>query len=284
VNITLALIAGLLLLLPGLAVLAAWNVQGGRHAARRPEIQLTSINALFIALIASLVAHCFGWSLCSLFISAGAQLRTAWPALPSWVGVPPNPFDTAILLIRPSSTAASIGPDQLFVLLIVLMAETWLAFRLTASEGLDLAIDGFDGRAQGWVYQNVVRPTRHGLQPVAYVLTTPPQGNFGLGYRGVVVEARQGIEGDIKVLALANPEQFVYEIVPGADDSKEASLRNSARRRLEGILAIEAATIRNILIQGIPDELLDDIAAAVPPPLVSDVVEQDTTQPETNRL
>jgi len=284
VNITLALIAGLLLLLPGLAVLAAWNVQGGRHAARRPEIQLTSINALFIAVIASLVAHCFGWSLGSLFISAAAQLRTVWPALPAWVGVPPNPFDTAVVFIRPNSTAASIDPDRLFALVLVLMAEAWLAFRLTASEGLDLAIDGFDGRAQGWVYQNVVRPTRHGLQPVAYVLTTPAQGNFGLGYRGVVVEARQGAEGDVKVLALANPEQFVYEIVPGADESNEASLRNSARRRLEGILAIEAATIRNILIQGIPDDLLDEIAAAVPTPLVSEVGEHETTQPETNRL
>jgi len=49
-NFTIALLAGLVLLLPGITALVSWNLQGATHGAKRPELQLSSVTALFVAL------------------------------------------------------------------------------------------------------------------------------------------------------------------------------------------------------------------------------------------
>src|SRR3712207_4261522 len=97
-NFTLALLAGLVLILPGITALAAWNFQGAAQGARRPELQLTSISALFIALAIALLMHLLGFALTSLAWSAarelGAAAPSAWPKLPLIA----NPYETAISL------------------------------------------------------------------------------------------------------------------------------------------------------------------------------------------
>ena len=65
-NLTLSLIAGLVLLLPGLSALAAWNYKGALDGAPGPEIPLTSVNGLFVVLGISAILHLGGYGFTSL--------------------------------------------------------------------------------------------------------------------------------------------------------------------------------------------------------------------------
>ncbi len=152
---------------------------------------------------------------------------------------------------------------------LVLLAECIFAIRVAISPLLDLLLDGRDVRQQGWVYESVVRPRRNGYEPFAYVLTTPTNGAFGLGYRGLVVEIRQGSDGQLKTLSLNEPEVFVYEL--GAREKAQKSVQRPAEPRMKvhpsrwlgGVVAIEANLIRNVVIHNVKSSTLTDVEAAL---------------------
>lgn len=259
-NFTLALLGGLVLILPGLSGVVAWHVQSGRHGARRSEMPLTSIVALVLVVGTSLVSHFFGWAILELGLSAFGELVKAGTR-------PTNPYEVAARLAEGRANGSELPGIVAFI--CVVSFESVFAWAVVSSRGLSLAIKDFDAGNQGWVFQNIILPTRHGTKPIAFVLTNAQNGSAGLGYRGVVVEARQGPDGDLKGLTLANPEVFVYAVeapaAPGGRADVDAiRIRRSAKRPLDGVLALEAAAIRNVLVQTIPDRVVDDIVNDVP--------------------
>lgn len=264
-NLTLSVLAGLLLLLPGIAAVTAWN-HGGHEAARRPELQLSSATAICALLAVSIVAHVAGYFLVDLvrkttlevYGLTGIDLGTIWP----------DPYLTAYeFTTQKAQTADSVKltPDEalhsLALFIAVVFAEAVSVFVLIRNDGLDIVIGNTDLRTQGWVFQHIVQPMRHGFRPIAYVLTNITSGDRGIGYEGVVADIRQGPDGEVKVLCLAEPSRFVYEL----RDSKpkrwlpEPDVEIYDSQWIGGVLNLEALTIRNIVIHTIPEDDADDV-------------------------
>ena len=277
-NLTLSLIAGLTLLLPGLSALAAWNFRGAAEGAATAELPLTSATALFAILAISGLLHLAGYWVTDLGWSAALDVSARLPAQARILPVIPRPYETLWSLIEHAGRQAALpgavqAPDvrSAAVLGLVILAECVLALRLATSPLLELVLDGRDVRQQGWVYASVVRPRRNGFEPIAYVLTTPTQGSAGLGYRGLVVEIRQGADGQLKTVSLSEPEVFVYElgVPPSALKSVRAQplarMRVHPSRWLGGVVAIEARLIRNIVIKNVPSAGLARVEAELGP-------------------
>jgi hypothetical protein len=290
VNLTVALLAGLFLLLPGLTALATWNRLSTRHGARRPELPLTSVSALFIAFAVSIAAHLVGGLVVELIVLAAREAGTLapshWPNLTTlpvpmravmemYAGPPPPPPALAPTTVKEAEALAeaarraaeartALDVAGLWMMILQVLAECALVFFVVSGRGAELLIDRLDIQGQqGWGYKHVVRPHRHGQTPVAYVLTALSDGKaLGVGYRGVVSELRQGSDGELKVISLADPDAFIYELEGGpqvetparakASDKIAATdlsrLKMHAKRSLEGVVVLEAATVRNILI------------------------------------
>lgn len=249
-NFTLALLAGLFLLLPGLTALAAWNGMSPRHGAQRPELPLTAASTLFVVLAVSLIAHIIGVLVVDLIrlasLEAGRLASDRWPATVTL----PIPFDAAIAM-QGEHGMVSVG--GLTGLVTQSALECLLVFWLIAGRGFDLLLDRMDLQAQGWVYSNIVRPHRHGQTPIAHVLTTLTDGPLGVGYYGVVEHARQNADGELKVLSLRQPQAFVYELTPKSDESPPmpAKVKIHDGKILPGVVVMEAARIHNIVIRSL---------------------------------
>ncbi|MBB3473483.1 hypothetical protein [Sphingomonas sp. BK345] len=255
-NFTLALLAGLVLLLPGITALVSWNFQNVYHGAKRPELQLTSVTALFAALGIALAMHLLGYGLVSLGWAAAAQLGEA-----SGHSVGPliaNPYDMAVALALGSAKASAAS---LFAFALTVLFECLMAWQLVTSQGLDIVFDEFDVRSQGWVFQHVVRPLRHGYKPIAYILTSTPHGEYGIGYQGVVADIRQGDNGELKSISLADPERFVYQVVHRKPDQPRLvpHIETHDRDWIGGVVVLDNAVIRNIVIQNIPDVVIEEV-------------------------
>jgi len=254
-NFTLALLAGLALLLPGITALVGWNLQGATQGAKRPELQLTSVNALFVAMAMAILMHVAGYGLVTLFWSASLELGLH---IPPWGPPIQNPYEMALALSFGKGLPSS---ESVWTFLIVILLESLLAWRLIASRGLDIALDAFDIRSQGWVFQHVVRPLRHGYTPIAYVLTTSTHGEYGIGYEGIVADIRQGDNGELKAISLAEPQRFIYQVVP-ADEKhprRKPHLQTHDREWIGGMVALDGSTIRNIVIHTVWHELVEEL-------------------------
>jgi hypothetical protein len=268
-NLTLSLLAGLALLLPGLSALAAWNFKGAAEGASGAELPLTSVSGLFVVMGISAILHLAGYWITYLAWGSAPVVTASWPGpkLP----MAASPYETLWSLISSSSKASEIGKapvlkvEAMAEFGLIILVECIFAVRAASSRLFDLVLDGRDMRGLGWVYQNIIRPRRNGYQPFAFVLTTPTQGEYGLGYEGMVAEIRQGADGQLKSICLSEPEAFVYEIKTGKADasmkvlksSGEARVRRHRRRWLGGVVALEANVIRNIVIHHISTFALD---------------------------
>ncbi|CAN5496576.1 hypothetical protein BH10PSE12_BH10PSE12_07920 [soil metagenome] len=263
-NFTIALLAGLVLLLPGLTALVGWNVLGVAHGARRPELQLTSVTALLITLSVAVILHVLGFALVALIWSAALELGGQLPQ--AWVqgAIAPNPYEAMVQLALGGAKPAG---ETFWQFLLIIVTQCLLAWRLFASEGLDLVMEDVDVRAQGWVFQHIVRPARHGYKPIAYVLTTPAQGEYGIGYEGVIADIRQGDNGEIKSLSLAEPQRFVYHLMPARGDQPRFKPRLAMQDRewIGGVVALDGSVVRNIVVHNVSAALIAEVTATLGP-------------------
>ena len=271
-NFTIALLAGLVLLLPGITALVGWNVLGVAHGARRPELQLTSVTALLITLGVAMILHVLGFALVALIWSAALELGQHLPL--AWVqgSLTPNPYDMMVQLALGTTKPAAA---TIWLFLLIIVAQCLLAWRLFASEGLDLVMEDVDVRSQGWVFQHIVRPARRGYKPIAYVLTTPTQGEYGIGYEGVIADIRQGDNGEIKSLSLAEPQRFVYHLMPAKSDQPRFKPRLAMQDRewIGGVVALDGSVVRNIVVHNVSAALIAEVAAEAEPEPENDEVE-----------
>ena len=258
-NLTLSLLAGLILLLPGIGGLVSWNARGASEGARRPELQLTSVTALFLVLGLTLVMHLLGYTLVTLIWAALPEIGSRLPASATSPLID-NPYEAVLRMAR---SEEDIDPFSLAAFPMVSLFVTVLAWRLVASPGLDIVTANVDVRSQGWIFDHVVRPARHGYKPIAYVLTNPPQGEYGIGYEGVIADIRQGEGGELKVISLAEPQRFIYRIAPirAEEPRRPPSLSISGREWVGGVVALDASVIRNVVVHVVPADLITEVEA-----------------------
>lgn len=261
-NFTLALLGGLVLIAPGLVGLAAWQLRASEDGARRTEIPLTSATGLVMVLITAFTMHIFGWALIEAGLQAGRELG-AFLGRPDLPPAPDNPYTS---MARLAEGHKNVSLPSIIAFCVAVAGESGLVAAIATSQGAAVILADVDLANQGWVFRHVVRPTRSGMKPIAFVLTTPDGDGGGLAYRGVIIEARQGANGELAGITLANPDAFGYRVGPqiGAPQNP-LRLSTTARRTLTGALNLEADMIRNVLVQFVPDDVIDDVFNDLPP-------------------
>lgn len=275
-TLTLAVLASMLILLPGLTFLGVWNLKGARSGAARPELPLGSVTTLLLAVGISLFAHFFGW----LFVESARTLFTALPAVLPENGTLWPPLETAL---RPGGQFTEIFPNPFDTMAAyadgghlkmidlisfsgLILAESLLVAKFVSHEGFDLIFDGVDLNGQGWVYHHYLRPSQHGYRPICHVLTTFQQNNLGIGYIGAIADIRLSEKGELLSLALLNPDRFLFQLKPEvaakrswSDPAKDPKFASFGRDRIGGIVALDGKSVANLVLQTLDKELLDDI-------------------------
>jgi hypothetical protein len=265
-NLTLSVVVGILLILPGLASVAAWNIRANRSGATRPDLPLTAVSVLLIAMGVSLLAHLLGYVLIELIryglvaageglpapekiplplrvlLSDGHSLRPIWS----------NPFGTALHVA--TVEGAELSPHDAVGLAIAIVLETLIVVSIVNDEGFELGVEDLDVSNQGWVFQHYVRPAQNGYRAIAHVLTSTTHNGLGVAYRGTVVDLRQSEKGETLAISLLEPERFLYELQPAKaakwrKPETPAAFQRSAAEYIGGIVSLDERVIANVVIQ-----------------------------------
>ncbi|QUM74629.1 hypothetical protein [Sphingopyxis granuli] len=274
-TLTLAVLASMLILLPGLTFLGVWNLKGARSGATRPELPLGSATTLLLAVGISLLAHFLGWALVEL-------VRNLFVAIPDILPAESTMWPPIETLLRPAGTYEPIvanpieamvryadgGHLQMHELAMfsgLVLLESMLVAKFVSNDGFDLVFDGTDLNGQGWVYHHYLRPSQHSYRPICHVLTTFQQNNLGIGYIGAIADIRHSEKGELLSLALLNPDRFLFQLktaVPGkkwGQSAEEPIFESYGREAIGGVVALDGKSVANLLVRTLDKALLDDI-------------------------
>lgn len=233
--ITLGFFASIFLILPGLVGLVYFNTKAGRAGVRRPEQPLSAVSSLVVAFCLALLVHYLAF----LLFEAGAHiaqgLNRGYPAL-NFGPLVPNPlreFIAAFTSGKPMDQESGLAL-ALVVILELAFVVSWLG-----SRAFELLVEPIDLGAHGWVFQHVTRPAENGYTPIAHVFTKMVSGDYGIAYKGPVIDIRQGSDGQILSVALARPERFLFHLSGTEKAAKTISVK-AGRRTL---MTIDEGTI-----------------------------------------
>ena len=279
-TLTLAVLASMLILLPGLTFLGIWNLKGARSGAARPELPLASATTLLLAVGISLLAHFTGWTIVelvrSLLVHIGEVLPARgalWPPLEqllrpegSLLPVAANPIESMVGY----ADGGHLRMDDLAAFSFLVLLEAFLVAHFVLNDGFDLVFDSTDLNGLGWVFHHYVRPSRHGYRPIGYALTTFQQNNLGIGYIGTIADVRHSEKGELLSLSLLNPDRFLFELkaavpakVPWGEPAKDPAFRTYGREPIGGIVALDGKVVANLLVKTVERAVLDDIEGDV---------------------
>jgi hypothetical protein len=282
-GLTLGLLACVLVLLPGVAVLAAFNVRTRRGGARRPELALTTTSALLIAVLFSIIVHSAAFILAHVTLGFVTAVHTLVPALDFG-----PPVTNPIAAFLDAVAGKPIALPSALALAGTLLLECMAVGSFMLSDAFALLSERQDFNGQGWVFEHVTRPAENGYTPVGHVYTSTMSGNYGIAYKGPIIDLRQGDKGEILAVALARPERFLYEL--GASNAPVPTKRGWGTRRKEppseaasrvrhhekdytgGVVALDARVINNIVVHSVANSLLEAIDANVPDSADEDVL------------
>lgn len=277
-TLTLAVLASMLILLPGLTFLGLWNLKGARSGAARPELPLASATTLLIAVGVSLLAHFLGWSVVELVRALLVHIGETLP-LPAKNGL----WTPIELIVRPDGALLPVAPnpiesmvgyadgghlrmDDLAAFSGLVVLEAFLVAHFVSNDGFDLVFDGTDLNGLGWVFHHYVRPSRHGYRPIGYALTTFQQNNLGIGYFGTIADIRHSEKGELLSLSLLNPDRFLFELAPAVaakqrwgEPARNPAFRTFDREAIGGIVALDGKVVANLLVKTVERAVLDDI-------------------------
>lgn len=249
--LSLAVIAGVALLLPGLFALLVWNARGRRHGGSRPDLPITAVSVLAFGITISMIAHGCTWTICDSLLGMATVIGQKFGSIGVVID---NPVETMLSLSRGGEAAATITPSGIAIAVATLIVESILVASILMDDGADLILEGVDFGNQGWVYTNVLRPAQNGYRPIAYVLTTLMRDGLGIGYRGTVADIRQSDRGETLAITLGEPARFLFELKPGSTDTsygaepRDASFNRYAEEDVGSVVALDARVIQNIVV------------------------------------
>lgn len=275
-SLTLGVLASILALLPGLALVAAFNFRTRRGGARRPEMPLTAISALVLAVFFAIFVHFVAFWATSGALQLGQAIhhRFAFSMGPAIRNPLAAGFDAL--------GGKPIGFEEGIALFGVLFLEVIAIANFTFSRGFQLVIDTIDYNAQGWVFEHITRPAENGYTPVGHVYTSTMSGRFGIAYKGAVTDIRQDEKGQVLSIALSRPERFLYEIGvepvaayprprrwtvwrPEKSSSDAIGISHHGKEAAGGVVSLDARVINNIVVHCISNSLLEEIDRTLPP-------------------
>lgn len=250
--LTLSVIAGIALLLPGLFGVLLWNLRARRYAASRPDLPITAVSVLIISVSVSMLAHLAAWcvffTVHLAFTKIGASITNCVPGLTLLPSLN-NPIETMVKLAQSGKFEAI----DLLAITVTLILEIAFIGAIIIDDGFDLMLEGVDLGNQGWVYTYIIRPAQNDYRPLAYVLTTLNKDGLGLGFRGVVADIRQSEKGETLAISLSAPERFLYELRAGQTKWYGGKPMAPAFIRHEDepvgdVVSLDGKTIHNIVI------------------------------------
>jgi hypothetical protein len=280
-SLTLGVLASVLALLPGLALIAAFNFRTRRGGARRPEMQLTAIPALVLAVFLSLMTHGVAFEVANWTLAFAAAVNAA-------TGYDLGPLIGNPLVAGLHGLEGKAIPDGEAVgLVVVLFIEVAAAANLAFSRQFQFMLERVDLNGQGWVFEHITRPAENGYTPIGHVYTSTMNGRFGIAYKGAVTDLRQDEKGQVLAIALSRPERFLYEIAPAAasieaprrgwiqrssppQTDMETGIRHHGKEPAGGVVSLDARVINNIVVHCIADSLLREIDNTLPDPPVDE--------------
>ncbi|TVV71445.1 hypothetical protein [Sphingomonas solaris] len=282
-NLTLGVLASVLALLPGLALIAGFNFRTRRGGARRPEMQLTAVTALVLAVFFSMVIHGLAY-----IVADGALAFVL--AVHELTGV-----NAGRIIANPLGAGFAAWGGQALPMReglglgVVLFLEVVTVANFTWSRSFELFLDTVDFNGQGWVFEHITRPAENGYTPVGHVYTSTMSGRFGIAYKGAVTDIRQDEKGQILAIALSRPERFLYEIGPSEKSTlpprpawrtwfaaaeappEDTGVRHHAKEPAGGVVSLDARIISNIVVHCISNDLLQEIDDTLPEPTADGV-------------
>ncbi len=266
--LTLSVIAGITLLLPGLFGILFWNARARRYAASRPDLPITAISVLAMSISVSLLVHLLAWYifLASGYLAVQIGNGLSWLLPAQWFTPLPfvaNPIETIFKLTNASVTG-TVRPVEVALLGITIVLEVAFIAKLVNDDGFDLLLEGSDFGNQGWVHSHIVRPAQNGYRPIAYVLTTLTKEGLGIGYRGIVADIRQSDRGETLAISLTEPERFLFELKNGKPAAYGAPEVEPGFVRYQdesvgSLVSLDGKVIQNIVISNPNAQLLEEL-------------------------
>ena len=266
--LTLSVIAGIALLLPGLFAVLFWNVRARRHSASRPDLPITAVSVLAFSIGTAMLVHLAAWYIFFVLrifsVEIGNAIHHFLPALALLPAIP-NPIETIVQLAHGAPTA--IDPIDVAAVALTIILEIAFVASVIGDEGFDLLLDGIDLGNQGWVYTHVVRPAQNDYRPLAYVLTTLQKDGLGIGFRGVVADIRQSDRGETLALSLSEPERFLYELRAGRNgggyggEAEDPQFIRYPDERVGDVVSLDGKVIQNIVISNPQAKRLQELKA-----------------------
>ena len=270
--ITLGFLASVLIILPGLVALAAFNLRAGKAGARRPEQSLTSISALVSALLISLMVHLIGFLVAEGAIQFALAVHDAYPAL----DFGPAPRDPLEAFYHAITGGPKMTVNAALGLAAMLIFEVFTVVGFAGSDTLELALDRVDLGSRGWVFQHITRPAEHGYAPFGHVFTSTISDGYGVAYKGPIIDIRQSEKGEVLSIALSRPERFLYKIgdfteLPAARWPWQQTLKVDAcgdetgitlypKDYVGGVVSLDGKVISNIVVHSISQTLLAELS------------------------
>ena len=260
-SLTLAVVTGVAILLPGFFAILLWNTRARRYAVARPDLPVNALSVLAIGVAVSLIAHLLTGLAIGLVQSLLVDVSRFLPALYRTPSV--NPIGTLLIIAQGGPKAAALGGNDLVLGICAPIFSTLAIIMLMADDALDVATEGWDFGGHGWAYTHIIKPTQHGHRPIAYVLTDLQHDGLGVGYRGVVADIRQSSDGQTQSISLASPARFLFELKPGTSrrwaPSSEPALVRYTERPVGGIISLDQKVIHDIVVSAPATDLLREL-------------------------
>lgn len=262
-SLTLAIVTGVAILLPGFFAITLWNVRSRRYAVARPDLPINAVSVLAIGVGVSLAAHL----MTALSISFVQTLLTeAGRLIPAEYRYPAiNPVAMMMVIAQGGTRAAALSPTELVLGISAPLISTLFMLGVMADDAIDVAAEGWDFGGHGWAYTHIIKPAQHGHRPIAYVLTELQHEGLGVGYRGVVADIRQSSDGQTQSISLASPARFLYQLKPGSKKFGRAAtdpeLIRYPERRVGDVISLDQKVIHDIVASAPETELLRELSA-----------------------
>lgn len=276
--ITLGFFASIFLILPGLVGLVFFNAKAGRAGVRRPEQPLTAVSSLVTAFCVALFVHYLAFLLFEGGVHLASEIHRAEPKI-DLGPIMPNPLGEFVLAL---AADRPMDEDAGLALALIVILELAFIISFLGSRAFELLVEPLDLGGHGWVFQHITRPAENGYTPIAHVFTKMVSGDYGIAYKGPVIDIRQASDGQILSVALGRPERFLFHLrgiearqeaisvkagkrnllTIGPEphpmiESQDTGFRTLEKEPVGGAIAFDGPDVWNIVVHSVSNEILD---------------------------